>query len=283
MMSYISYGTNRIDSSGNKPSTSMHVPSSQAHILQDVSVPGYPEVYTEIDHETKKVLLIIPFKSQLELDSVPLSVGIGPDAKSNIVVGEKYDLTKPFALKITDKDKSTVSYAIEASKCDGSKSALIISDTQNDIIPLYRQTRFFENSNLVMKKAYKAKVPIYYIMLSELKGSSKWDLPPQLLNYKTGIIVDKPNTVDAFEVESFYVGLLKKGIGRVYVIGVSSMGCVKGTSEGAIKRKFDLVLVSNAHSEPIGYRDEAAIDECNELFKNRADVKLVSAKEVVFK
>ncbi len=120
-------------------------------------------------------------------------------------------------------------------------------------------------------------------MLSGLKGTPKWDLPPQLTQYKTGIIVDKPHTVDAFEVESFNIDLLKKGIGRVYVVGVSSMGCVKGTSEDALKKKFDLVLVSDAHSEPIGYREESAIDKCNEIFNKMKGITIISTNKVDFK
>lgn len=238
-------------------------------------------VYFEIDKTNANVLVIIPFKSRLEINSLPLTVNISSNATSNIVSGSEYDLTDPFDFEITAQDGSIVNYTITAKKCDGDKIAVIVSDTQKDIIPLYRQTQFFTNLNNVLSKASRAQVPIYYIMLSSLKGTDRWDLPTQLI-YKAGTIIDKGDFVDAFDVTSFRIELLKAGIGTVYVMGVSSLGCVKGTCEGAILNKFDLFLVSDAHAEPIGYRTEESIDECNEIFERKSGTTLILADDIQF-
>ena len=119
-------------------------------------------------------------------------------------------------------------------------------------------------------------------MLSSLQGTNDWELPAQLNYYDNGAIVDKDDVFDAFDGTILHRELLLKGISKVYLIGVSSMGCVRGSCVGAMDRKYDLVLVSNAHSEPIGYREETAIDECNDLFLSDADCELMLAAEVVF-
>jgi nicotinamidase-related amidase len=237
--------------------------------------------YSEIDNQNKVVEIFIPYKSDLELEKLKMDIKISPTATSNIVSGIEYDMTDSFNFVITAEDSTSISYTIIANKCDKDKVAVILSDTQIDIIPLFRQDAFFENVNSVLNKASIGEVPIYYIMLASLKGTGRWDLPSQLI-YQEGTIVDKPNTMDAFEVTSFRIELLKAGIGTVYVMGVSSMGCVKGTCEGAISNKFDLYLVSDAHAEPIGYRTEESIDECNEIFKNISEATLILAADVSF-
>lgn len=203
-------------------------------------------------------------------------------ATSNIDPEKAYDLTETLIIDVISEDSSVASYTLNAKKCEGGKSAVIVSDTQNDIIPLFRQESFFLNANIVLDKAYAANVPIYYIMLSSLKGTSDWDLPSQLHYYDNGKIVDKNDVVDAFQGTILHKEFLLNGISKVYVIGVSSMGCVKGTCYGAYDRKYDLTLISDAHDEPIGYRDETSIDACNQIFQENNLGQLILANDLEF-
>ena len=173
-------------------------------------------------------------------------------------------------------------YVISSSGASRVSSAVIVSDTQNDIIPLYRQESLFTCANLVLDKAFNADIPIYYVMLSSLSGTPNWDLPSQLHYYDNGKIVDKDDVFDAFEGTILHKELLTKGISKVYVIGVSSMGCVLGTCRGSVKLKYELTLVEDAHDEPIGYRDESAIDQCNQIFLHENLGQLVVAENIVF-
>ena len=254
---------------------------SSLNSINNLIVNNHMEVYTEINVEKKTVDMLIPFNSTLSLEKVKLILQISKNAISNIDAEKEYDLTNPMAIEITAEDKSVATYTLNAKKCEGGKSAIIVSDTQNDIIPLYRQSEFFENANIVLDKAYKANVPIYYIMLKSLKGTSKWDLPSELHYYGNGKIVDKDDVYDAFDGTILHKEFLNNGISKVYVIGVSSMGCVIGTCRGANKRKYEVTLISNAHSEPIGYREESAIDDCNQIFLDENLGQLIQSSEIV--
>jgi nicotinamidase-related amidase len=255
---------------------------SSANALRSIYIENFSEVYTNINSTEKTVEILIPFNSSLTIDKIKLKILISEKATVNVDPEVEYDLSEPFIIEIIAEDNSSAEYTINAKKCEGGKAAVIVSDTQNDIIPLYRQDEFFLNTNKVLDKANSAEVPIYYVMLKSLKGSSDWDLPEQLHYYDNGAIVDKDDIFDAFDGTILHKELLLKGISKVYVVGVSSMGCVRGTCTGAISRKYDLVLVSDAHAEPIGYREESAIDQCNELFQSVEGCELILANDVIF-
>ena len=255
---------------------------SSSNSIHYVLVNGYPEVYVETNDEDKTVELLIPYNSSLNEGKVKLNLQISNYATSNIDPEKEYDLMEPLIIEIIAEDGSIAKYTLNTLKCEGGKSAVIVSDTQNDIIPLYRQGDFFMNANIVLDKAFNANVPIYYIMLKSLKGTDDWNLPSQLFYYDNGKIVDKDDVFDAFQGTILHKEFLMKGISQVYVIGVSSMGCVLGTCRGAFRRKYELTLISNAHAEPIGYRDESAIDECNQKFQEENLGLLIKADELEF-
>lgn len=255
---------------------------SSLNALKLVTVENHPEIYSEIDEQDKTVELLIPFHSVLPIDKVKLRLRISPDASTNIDSSVEYDLSEPLIIDVVAEDKTTSSYLLRAKKCEGGNSAVIVSDTQNDVLPLYRQESFFTNANIVLDKAFEAEVPIYYVMLTSLKGTPDWDLPGLLHYYDNGEMVDKGDYMDSFEETILHKEFLKKGINKVYVIGVSSLGCVLGTCKGAAIRKYELTLISNAHSEPIGFRVESSIDECNDRVLRESLGQLVEAVDLEF-
>ncbi len=250
--------------------------------LLNVSVNDYSEIYTGINEEEKTVEFLIPYNSLLKIEKVQLTLSLSINATSNIEPDRDYDLSEPLKIEVTAEDSSVRTYTLNAKKCEGGKSAVIVSDTQIDIIPLYRQEAFFKNINIVIDKAYQADVPIYYIMLTSLKGTDRWNLPPQLHFYDNGILVDKEDVVDSFQGTILHREFLLNGISEVYVVGVSSMGCVRGTCVGTYQRKYKLFLVSDAHSEPIGYRQESSIDKCNADITLYGYGELVLAEDIAF-
>ena len=255
---------------------------SSLNAIDKISIDDYPEVYIEINDDTKTVELLIPFNSELNADKVKLNMQISNAATSNIDPNKEYDLSQILKIDVTAENNSIATYTLIAIKCEGGKSAVIVSDTQEDIIPLYRQDNFFVCANIVLDKAFQADVPIYYVMLKSLEGTDRWPLPNQLHYYDNGLMIDKDDVVDSFDGTILHKELLLKGISKVYVIGVSSMGCVLGTCRGTVKRKYDLILVSDAHAEPIGYRDESEIDHCNQLVEEQNLGLLIKAEDVEF-
>lgn len=255
---------------------------SSSNSLDKVVVEDFHEVYNEINNNNNTVELLIPYNSLLDVTQVKLSIQISENATSNINQGKSYNLTEPFLIEIVAEDGSIAKYTLYAQKCEGGKAAVIVSDTQKDILPLYREEVFFEKANMVLDMAFNADVPIYYLMLTSLKGTDDWNLPDQLHYYENGKLVDKDGTFDGFDGTILHREFLINGISKVYVIGVSSMGCVLGTCRGASRLKYKLTLISDAHDEPIGYRDESAIDECNQRFSNENLGQLIEAEDLVF-
>ncbi len=255
---------------------------SSSNSLDKVFVDDYHEVYIEINNDDKTVELLIPFNSILNINQVKLSIRISENATSNINQEKTYNLTEPFQIEIVAEDGSIAKYTLYAQKCEGGKAAVIVSDTQKDILPLYREEDFFVKANIVLDKAFNAEVSIYYLMLTSLKGTDDWDLPDQLHYYDNGKMVDKEDSFDGFDGTILHREFLINGISKVYVIGVSSMGCVLGTCRGASRLKYELTLISDAHDEPIGYRDESAIDKCNQKFSDENLGQLIEAEDLVF-
>jgi Isochorismatase family len=257
-------------------------PLSTEKEITYIYIPRYHEIYIEIDNQNKEVLLLVPSKSEINLSEVQLNFSFSDNATSNFKKEKKYNLTKNMKIKVVAEDRSKAVYTIIAQRVQGGKSAVIVSDTQNDIIPLFHQEEFFKNANIVIDKANKANVPIYYIMLKSLKGFDAWEIPEELHFYDDGIIVDKGDTVDSFEGTGLHKELLLKGIDTVYVIGISSLGCVLGTCKSASSKKYNVFLVRDAHDEPIGYRTAESVEQCNLKVERNNYGELIYAKDLEF-
>lgn len=83
------------------------------------------------------------------------------------------------------------------------------------------------------------------------------------------LVVDKTHG-DAFEGTKLDQLLAQRSVGTVYVTGLVTEGCVRATSLGAVKRGYQVVLVSDAHSS--FHRDAAArIRDWNEKLSAQLD------------
>lgn len=257
---------------------------SSAKDLIFLSVENYPENNIEIDHVNRTIELLIPYKSPLSIQQVKLHMDISEFATSNIDPDKEYDLTNPLTIKIIAEDNSSAIYTLNSKKCEGGKSALLVCDIQIGNLPLFREASFFLNSNIAIDKAFNAKIPIYYIMDASLKGSSKWNLPGILHFYENGKIIDKTNN-NSFTNTILHKELLLKGTSKVYIIGLSSMGCILSTCKGSAQLKYDLTLISDAHDEPTSYWEftEADIEKCNKIITDSGIGKLITAKDLEFK
>jgi nicotinamidase-related amidase len=257
---------------------------SSSNTLNYLSVENYPEIYIEFDRVNMTVELLIPYKSLLSIQKVKLHLDYSEYATSNIDPEKEYDLTTPLIIKIIAEDNSIALYTLNSKKCEGGKSALLVCDIQKGSLPVFREDSFFLNSNIAIDKAFDAKVPIYYIMDASLKGSILWNLPEILHYNENGKIIDK-NDNNSFTNTILHRELLLNGISKVYIIGLSSMGCILSTCKGSAPLKYDLTLISDAHDEPTSYWEftEADIDKCNQIINDSGIGKLVKAKDLEFR
>ncbi len=276
--------TSIVFSSCSNSSEPSEKPGDKENELVSFTIDGPSESLVLIDKQQKTIRLLFPFLCNVDLENLIINFTISLKAESNLVSGNSYNFTNHQNLIITSKSGLENMYEISAEVCSG--TAVIISDTQNDIIPLYNQGEFFENINTVINKAHGAGVPAYYIMLKSLivnGDSSAWRLPAQLSVFDDAILVPKANIFNAFDNSTIlHHSLMKRGIGKVIIVGVSSMGCVIGTCRGAASLKYDVTLISDAHGEPIGYRPVTAVEQCNKTFINENLGRIIAAAELSF-
>jgi len=245
-------------------------PYANENDIINFSLDNVPEAHVSIDKEEKTIRLLFPYRCKVDIKKLTIKFGTSMKATTNLLSGGEYDFTNPQTLIITSASGIENKYLISAEIC--SKTAIVVSDTQNDIIPLYNQNEFFQNINVVIDKAHEVGIPTYYVMLTSLiinNDSSAWNLPDQLHRYDDGILIEKDNIINAFDYSTIlHNSLLERGIGKVIIVGVSSMGCVIGTCRGAAELNYDVTLIRNAHGEPIGYRPESSVELCNTTFMN---------------
>jgi nicotinamidase-related amidase len=251
--------------------------------LNYLSVENHPEINIEYDRKNMALELLIPFNSSLSLQKVKLQIDISENATSNIDPEKEYDLSTPLKIDVVAEDNSTTTYILNSKKCEGGKSALLVMDIQKGFLPVFREASLFLNANIAIDKAFNANIPIYYLMDASLKGSAMWNLPEILHYYENGKIIDK-NDNNAFTNTSLHRELLINGISKVYIIGLSSMGCILSTCKGSVVLKYDLTLVSDAHDEPTSFWEfsEEDIDKCNQIILNSGIGKLVKANDLEF-
>ena len=136
-----------------------------------------------------------------------------------------------------------------------SKSALLVIDVQNEqfeaATPVYNADQMLQNIILLISKARQEGVPVFFVQHSAdsyLKyGSEGWQLHPQIQPITEEPIIHKHHP-NSFEDTNLQEELSKRNVSTVVVTGLVTHGCVKATCLGALKEGFEVVLVSDAHS-----------------------------------
>ena len=136
-----------------------------------------------------------------------------------------------------------------------SKSALLVIDVQKEQFeassPVYHADDLLRNINFLTSKARQEGVLVVFIQHSAdsyLKyGSEGWQLHPQIQPITEEPIIHKHHP-NSFEDTNLQEELSKRNVSTVVVTGLVTHGCVKATCLGALKEGFEVVLVSDAHS-----------------------------------
>lgn len=168
-----------------------------------------------------------------------------------------------------------------------STSALLVIDVQNEQFeastPVYKADQLLQNINLLIAKARKEGVPVFFIQHAAdsylIFGSDGWQLHSQIQPIAGEPIIHKRHG-NSFEDTDLQEELSKRGVKRVVVTGLVTHGCVKATCLGALKEGYKVVLVSNAHSN---FSKDALgmIDKWNRELNSKG-VDLVETKSVTF-
>ena len=168
-----------------------------------------------------------------------------------------------------------------------SQQALLVIDVQRELfrkpVPIYRGDELLANILTLVKKAHAAGVPVIYVQHESkaglIRGSEGWQLHPKLKPLKKDVLIEKSHP-SALEGTGLAEQLALRKVKRLVVTGLVTHRCVRATSLDALARGFDVVLVTDAHSN---YHAKAAhvVSEWNEKLK-AAGVRGVAAAAVRF-
>lgn len=168
----------------------------------------------------------------------------------------------------------------------GTGAALVVIDMQLGLFdkptPVFRAETLLANLGSLIAGARAAGVGIVYVQHSSqrqlLLGSADWQLHPGLSPAAGEPVVRKTHG-DAFEDTTLAAELAARGVGRIFVTGLVTHGCVRATSLGALMRGYDVVVVADAHSSYS--RDaEGLVEEWNRRLAE-AGASVLSTAEVL--
>lgn len=134
-------------------------------------------------------------------------------------------------------------------------SALLVIDVQKEQFeassPVYHSDDLLKNISFLISKARQEGVPVFYVQHSAdsyLKyGSEGWQLHPQIQPIPGEPLIFKRHP-NSFEDTNLKDELTRRKVDTIVVTGLVSHGCVKATCLGGLKEGYQVVLVSDAHS-----------------------------------
>jgi nicotinamidase-related amidase len=138
------------------------------------------------------------------------------------------------------------------------KTALVIIDVQNGLFtiedfPIYQEDILISNLQILIKKARRAKKPIFYIQHNDPKGkrlengTKKWKIRSEITPKGEDIIIQKHN-YDSFLNTSLEEELKKHNITRLVIAGLATPMCIDTTVRSAVSHGYEVVLIQDAHS-----------------------------------
>ncbi len=142
------------------------------------------------------------------------------------------------------------------------QEALLIIDVQKALfekrIPIYQAKALLAKINRLVEQAHQAAIPVIYIQHSGkgdlARGADGWHLHPAIQPQPGDLLVHKQQG-NAFIETELLDELNARQVGKLFICGLVTHGCVKATSQGALSHGYQLTLVSDAHSS---YSEKAA-------------------------
>ncbi len=164
-------------------------------------------------------------------------------------------------------------------------TALLIIDVQSELFqkstPIYQAQELLANLQALVGYAHNNAIPVFYVQHSSkaflIQGSPGWQLHALLKPEEGDKHIFKTHP-SAFEETELKAELDALGIQKLVIAGLVTHGCVKATSLDALKKGYQVTLVSDAHSS---YSKDAAklIVEWNEKL-SKAGATLMTTKEI---
>jgi nicotinamidase-related amidase len=165
---------------------------------------------------------------------------------------------------------------------------LLIVDVQSGLFkkasPIYQSEQLLVNINALARRARRAGAFVVYIQhqntTSLVKGSKGWRLHPRLHPLKGDAIIPKRHG-NAFQDTVLDAELSHRRVRTIVVTGLVTYACVRATCAGAAKLGYQVILVSDGHSN---YSADAAevIESWNEKLTTRGIAEALPAAAIDF-
>jgi nicotinamidase-related amidase len=134
---------------------------------------------------------------------------------------------------------------------DRPNAALLVIDVQNGVVAeAHDRDAVVANLKTLVEKARSAEVDVIWVQhhSDQLpRGSERWQYVPELVRSGSEPLVEKTYG-DSFEETDLESVLAERGIGRLFVAGAQTDGCIRATLHGALVRGYDATLVADAHT-----------------------------------
>jgi nicotinamidase-related amidase len=166
-------------------------------------------------------------------------------------------------------------------------TALLIIDVQQGLFwkrkPIYKARELLDNIHMLVRRAHKSGVPVFYIQHSNEKTLQKdtpnWQLHHRLNPLEIDHIIHKQHG-NAFEDTPLEAALKSYHVTKLVIMGLVTDGCVKATCLGARQLDYDVTLVQDGHSS---YSKDAGrlIDKWNRKLAAQ-NCELKTASQVTF-
>jgi nicotinamidase-related amidase len=134
-------------------------------------------------------------------------------------------------------------------------TALLVIDVQRGLFrrknPVFNERQLLINIGTLIRRAHVKGVPVVFVQHSTkgclAEGSDDWQLHPALETQADDHYIHK-RCASAFEETGLAVLLRERRIDTLFVAGLATHQCVKASCLDAKKWGFDVILVSDGHS-----------------------------------
>jgi nicotinamidase-related amidase len=167
------------------------------------------------------------------------------------------------------------------------RTALLVIDVQAGLFqhatPVYKADELLDNICLLIERARRAHVPIFFVQHSNVKtllyGSDGWRLHLRLQPASGDILIEKTHG-SAFEDTPLKAELDARHVSRLVICGLVTHACVKDGTLAACELGYAVTLASDGHSS--SSQDAARlIVEWNQKLSQRG-AQLQPAREISF-
>jgi nicotinamidase-related amidase len=151
-------------------------------------------------------------------------------------------------------------------------TALLIIDVQKGLftkkIPVHRGDEMIANICYLAAQAHQEGVPVIYVQHTNStmpENTDGWQLHPHLQPLGSDLFIHKQRG-SAFEKTQLHDILSSLGVRELVITGLVSHGCIKAACLDGIKLGYQVILVSDGHSN-FHQKPTHIIKETNEKLK----------------